>query len=172
MLGIILLIVGLAGLVLTLMSLFGLDFGDFDVHPGDSGVGLLSVLMPFLTGFGLIGGGLIVFGDGVTSASALIIGGGVGLGLALAAAIILKWLLGAGQEVPRHELIGLPVRVVDPVSPGRLGTGEVATPLGSQRITLSADQDFARNDRVRIITKVDGRNVYVVERLPYSELDP
>ena len=50
MLGIVLLAIGGVGLVLTLLSLFGLDFGDFDFDVGDSGAGLLSILMPFTMG--------------------------------------------------------------------------------------------------------------------------
>ena len=55
MLGIVLLTIGIIGLVLTVLSLVGLEIDsavDLGFDLGDSGVGLLSLLTPFVTGFG------------------------------------------------------------------------------------------------------------------------
>ncbi|MFC0315465.1 hypothetical protein ACFQNE_10355 [Gordonia phosphorivorans] len=170
MLGIILLIIGGVGLLLTLLSLVGAEIGSFDVDLGDSGVGCTSILMPFVTGFGLLAGGLIVFAD-VNVAGALVSGALAGLALALAAGVTARWLWRSGEELPDVDVIGSSARIVEPVTAGRFGTGEVSTPLGDQQITVTADRDFAHNERVRVVAKLDDRDAYLVEQLPYSDLD-
>jgi len=169
--GVVLLIIGLVGLVLTVASLIGLDFGGLDLDLGDSGAGLLSALMPGLTGFGLIGGGLLTFTDDVSTGVALLAGVVTGLVMAGTALLLVRWLWRSGEELPDVDLVGLPVRVVEPVSPQRLGTGEVSTPLGSRQVTITAESELPHNAQVRIIAKLDDRNVYLVERLPFAELD-
>lgn len=170
MLGIVLLVVGGVGLLLTLLALVGADIGDFDFDLGDSGVGLTSLLTPFLTGFGLLAGGLIVFG-GVSTGAALLTGALVGLVLAAAAGLVLRWLWRSSQELPDVEVLGNAGRIVEPVGAGRFGTAEVATELGHRQVTVTADRDFAHNARIRIVAKIDDRDAYVVEQLPFSELD-
>jgi hypothetical protein len=170
MLGIILLVIGGVGLLLTLISLIGGDIASFDVDLGDSGVGLLSLVTPFLMGFGLLSGGLITFGD-MSTGPALLVGALAGLVLALAAAAVLRWLWSAGEELPEIDVLGNAARVVEPIGSGRFGTVEVATTLGERQLTATADRDFAHNDKVRIVAKLDERDAYVVEQLPYSDLD-
>ncbi len=170
MLGIVLLIIGGVGLVLTLLALLGVDIGDVDVDLGDSGVGLTSLLTPFLTGFGLLAGGLIVFG-GTSAGVALLVGALSGLVLAVSAGVVLRWLWRSGEELPDVDFLGNAGRVVEPIGAGRFGTAEVGTALGPRQITVTADRDFVHNDRVRIVAKIDDRDAYVVEQLPYSELD-
>lgn len=170
--GIVLLIIGLVGLVLTLLSLVGFDIGGFDVDAGDSGAGLLSALMPAVTGFGLVAGGLLTFsGDSVGTSMALLAGAVTGLLVGGAALLVVRWLWRSGEEVPEIDIVGLPVRVVEPVAPGRLGTGEVHTPLGAQQITLAAESEFGHNAKVRVIAKLDDRNVFLVEQLPFADFD-
>lgn len=170
MLGIILLVIGVVGLVLTLLSLVGADLGSFDIDFGDSGVGFTSILMPFVTGFGLLSGGLMVFGD-VGTPLALLIGALVGLVLAIVAGLTVRWLWRSGEELPEVQVLGSSARVVEPVAPGRFGTAEVATPIGDRQVTVTGDRGFAHNERVRIVAKHDGLDAYVVEQLPYSDLD-
>ncbi|GAA3970337.1 hypothetical protein [Gordonia caeni] len=170
MLGIILLIIGGVGLLLTLLSLVGADVGEFDVDLGDSGVGCMSLAMPFATGFGLLAGGLMVFGD-VGSAPAMLVGALAGLILAAAAGVILRWLWQAGEELPEVQILGSSARVVEPIAAGHFGTGEVSTPLGDQQITITSDRDFAHNEKVRIVAKLDDRDAYLVEQLPFSDFD-
>ncbi|GAC57249.1 hypothetical protein GOHSU_18_00040 [Gordonia hirsuta DSM 44140 = NBRC 16056] len=170
MLGIILLIIGCVGLALTLLSLVGADLGSFDVDLGDSGVGFTSILMPFVTGFGLLTGGLIVFGD-VGTPLALLIGALAGLVLAMVAGLTVRWLWRSGQELPEVEILGSSARVVEPVSPGRYGTATVDTPLGERQVTVTGNRTFAHNDRVRIVARHDVLDAYVVEQLPFSDLD-
>ncbi|MFC3244585.1 hypothetical protein ACFOJ6_22630 [Gordonia humi] len=99
MLGIVLLVIGVVGLLLTLLSLIGFEFASVDVHIGDSGAGLLSVTTPFFTGFGLLAGGLIVFGD-VSTVVALGAGVAAGVVLAVAAFAVLGYLVGSEEELP------------------------------------------------------------------------
>ncbi|ALG84940.1 hypothetical protein [Gordonia phthalatica] len=166
MLGIILLIIGGVGLALTLLSLFGLDFGDFDFDLGDGGVGLLSLVTPFATGFGLLGGGLMQFTDTPTWL-ALLVGLATGVGLSLVAVVVLGYLVGSEEELPTLDYIGSMVRVVEPVSPGRFGLGEVATALGAQQLTITADETLEHNASAVVVEKMDGRDSYVVVR--YTE---
>lgn len=98
--GVVLLIIGLVGLVLTVASLIGLDFGGLDLDLGDSGAGLLSALMPGLTGFGLIGGGLLTFTDDVSTGVALLAGVVTGLVMAGTALLLVRWLWRSGEELP------------------------------------------------------------------------
>lgn len=167
MLGTILLIIGIVGLVFALLSLIGLDFGDLDVHLGDSGVGVLSALSPFLTGLGLVGGGLLVF-TGVSTVPALLIGGGVGVMLAVLAVALMGYLVGSEEEVPTFDLVGKQVRVTEPVGPSNLGSGEVQTRLGGQIVSLMAEESYAHNEKVWITAKDPDRNVYRVERMPFD----
>ncbi|QKT07307.1 hypothetical protein HUN08_08995 [Gordonia sp. X0973] len=175
MLGTVLLIIGLVGLVLTLLSLVGVDLDiaadlhlGFDV--GDSGVGLLSLLTPFVTGFGLLSGGLMVLRD-VPALPALAAGAALGLVLAVIAGFLLSYLLKQGTELPSVDLIGAHVRVVEPVGPGRLGTGEVKTEIGTRQISIAADESYVLGDYVRITNQMEGRTAYHVERLPYDQPD-
>lgn len=170
MLGIILFVIGVVGLVLTLLSLVGADLGSVDFDLGDSGVGFASLLMPFLTGFGLLAGGLMVFGD-VPTAGALLIGAVVGLILAAVAALIIRWLWRSSEELPEVQILGSSARVVEAMAPGRYGTAEVSTSLGDRQVTITGDASFAHNDRVRIVAKHADLDAYVVEQLPYSDLD-
>lgn len=170
MLGIILLIVGGVGLVLTLLALVGADVGDFDIDLGDSGVGLTSLLMPFVTGFGLLAGGLIVF-DGTSTPLALFVGALTGLVMAAAAGLTIRWLWRSGEELPEVEILGSSARVVEPFQAGRFGVGEVVTPIGERQVTITGDHGFDHNARVRIVAKVADHDAYVVEQLPYSDFD-
>ncbi|NNG95742.1 hypothetical protein HLA97_00540 [Gordonia araii NBRC 100433] len=170
--GIVLLTIGLIGLVLTILSLVGLDIDaavDFDFDVGDSGVGLLSLLTPFVTGFGLISGGLMTFRD-TSAAPALGAGALTGLVLAGVAGVLLAYLLKSGAELPSIDLVGARVRVVEPVGPTHLGTGEVQTETGARQISITADEDYVLGDFVRITSKLEDRNVYHVQQLPYDQL--
>ncbi len=172
MLGIILLVIGLVGLTLTVLSLIGIDLDtavDLHVHAGDSGVGLLSLLTPFVTGFGLIAGGLMVLGD-TPALPAVGAGALTGIVLAAIAGVLLSYLVKAGTELPSIDLVGSRVRVVEPVGPTHLGTGEVLTETGARQISLTADEDYVLGDIVRITGKLDDRNVYHVQQLPYDQL--
>ncbi|MEZ5211607.1 hypothetical protein MYK68_09995 [Gordonia sp. PP30] len=170
MLGIILLTIGGVGLVLTLISLIGADLGHVGFDLGDSGIGCMSIAMPFATGFGLLAGGLLVFGDTSTGVS-LLTGALAGLVLSVAAGVITRWLWRAGEELPEVDIIGNSARIVEPVTRGRFGTAEVATALGSQHVTVTADGDFPHNAKVRVVGKMDDRDAYFVEQLPYSDFD-
>lgn len=165
LLGIILLVIGGVGLVLTLLSLFGLDFGDFDFDLGDGGVGLLSIVTPFVTGFGLLGGGLMVF-TGTPTWLALVVGLATGIGLSVVAIVVLGYLVGSEEELPSLDYVGSMVRVVEPVTPGRFGLGEVATALGSQQLTITSDEQLEHNASAVIVEKIDGRDSYIVARFP------
>lgn len=165
-LGIVLLIIGGVGLVLTLLSLFGLDFGDIDVDLGDGGVGLLSLTTPFAMGFGLLGGGLLRFTDTPTWLS-LVVGLATGVGLSLVAVVVLGYLVGSEEELPTLDYIGSMVRVVEPVAPGHFGVGEVGTALGAQQLTITADETLEHNASAVVVEKMDGRDSYVVVR--YSD---
>ncbi len=170
MLGIILLTIGLVGLLLTILALVGIDIDaavDFDF--GDSGVGLLSLLTPFVTGFGLIAGGLMVFRD-VSTVPALGAGALTGLVLAAVAGVLLRYLLKSGAELPSVDLVGARLRVVEAVGPSHLGTGEVQTETGSRQVSIAADEDYVLGDYVRITSKLDDRNIYHVQQLPYDQL--
>lgn len=174
MLGIILLTVGLIGLTLMILSLIGVDLDaaiDFDFDIGDSGIGLLSLLTPFVTGFGLIAGGLMTLAE-VPTLPALGAGTLTGLVLAGVAGVLLSYLLRSGAELPTVDLIGERVRVVEPVGPTHLGTGEVTTEIGSRQISITADEDYALNDFVRITSKLEDRNIYHVQQLPYDQISP
>ncbi len=170
MLGIVLFVIGVGGLVLTLLSLVGADLGSVDFDVGDSGVGFTSILMPFVTGFGLLAGGLMVFGDVGTGLS-LLVGALVGLMLAVIAALTVRWLWRSGEELPEIQILGSAARIVEPVTPGRFGTAEVHTDLGDQQVSVTADRAFAHNERVRIVDRHDLLDAYVVEQLPFSDLD-
>lgn len=170
MLGIVLLVIGGVGLVLTLLSLVGAEIGSFDFDLGDSGVGCMSVVMPFATGFGLLAGGLMVFSD-TSSGVSLLTGLLAGLVLSLAAGLIVRWLWRSGEELPEVDIIGSAARIVEPVATGRFGIAEVITPLGSRQVTVAADRDFAHNEKVRIVGKLDDRDAYFVEQLPYADFD-
>ena len=66
--GVVLLVIGLVGLTMTVLSLIGLDIDaafDISFDFADSGIGLLSLLTPFVTGFGLIAGGLMMIKPGM-----------------------------------------------------------------------------------------------------------
>ena len=165
-LGIILLIIGGVGLVLTLLSLFGLDFGGVDVDLGDGGVGLLSIATPFAMGFGLLGGGLMTF-TGTSTWLSLLIGLATGVGLSLVAVVVLGYLVGSEEELPTIDYLGSMVRVVEPVSPGHFGLGEVATALGAQQVTITSEEPLEHNASAIVVEKMDGRDSYVVVR--YSE---
>ncbi|GED97933.1 hypothetical protein [Gordonia crocea] len=172
MLGAILLTIGLIGLALTVLSLVGLDLDaaiDIDFDLGDSGVGLLSLLTPFVTGFGLIAGGLMTLADTPTL-PALAAGALTGLVLAAVAGVLVSYLVKSGTELPSVDLVGERVRIVEPVGPTHLGIGEVKTETGARQVSLTADEDYALGDIVRITSKLDDRNVYHVQRLPYDEL--
>lgn len=164
MLGIVLLAIGSVGLVLTLLSLFGLDFGDFDFDVGDSGAGLLSILMPFTTGFGLLAGGLMQFSDTPTWV-ALLVGLGTGVLLSVMAVALLGYLVGAEAEVPSLDFVGSAVRVIEPVSPGRYGVGEVDSVLGTQQITITSDEDLEYNASAVVVEKQPDRDSFVVVRV-------
>ncbi|MFZ2512286.1 MAG: hypothetical protein WAW85_14500 [Gordonia sp. (in: high G+C Gram-positive bacteria)] len=170
MLGVILFVIGVVGLLLTLLSLVGADVGSVDFDLGDTGVGFASLLTPFLTGFGLLAGGLMVFGD-VPTAGALLIGAVVGLVLAVVSALLIRWLWHSSEELPEVQILGSSARVVEAAAPGRYGTAEVSTSLGGRQITITGDAGFAHNDRVRVVAKDDNLNAYVVEQLPFSDLD-
>ena len=170
MLGIILLIIGGVGLVLMLLSLVGLDFGEFDFDLGDSGAGFVSLLMPFVTGFGLVAGSMIQFG-GTGNGVALVAGAGAGLSRASPAAAVIRWLWRSAEELPTVEVIGSSARIVEPVMAGHYGTGEISTPLGSRQVTVTADRDFHHNEKVRVVAKIDDLDAYFVEQLPYSDFD-
>ncbi len=171
MLGIVLLAIGLIGLTLTLLSLIGFEFAQFDVHVGDSGAGLVSVTMPFLTGFGLLAGGLLVT-ERASTPVALAAGLGTGVVLSLVAFLLLGYLVGAEEELPSFDLIGSTVRIVEPVSDGRLGTAEVKTPLGSRQITVRSDDPLPHNARAVVLEKADGRDVYVVSPITFGDTHP
>ncbi|WP_245569662.1 hypothetical protein [Gordonia shandongensis] len=163
-LGTVLLIIGGVGLVLTLLSLFGAEIGDVDIDLGDSSVGLLSIVTPFATGFGLLGGGLIVFADtGILPA--LLVGLVTGIVLSLAAVAVLGFLVGSEEELPSIDVLGSRVRVVEPVSPGRYGVGEIQTPLGAQQVTITCEQSLAHDAEAVIVEKVDDRDGYIVAPL-------
>ncbi|WP_132994213.1 hypothetical protein [Gordonia zhaorongruii] len=168
MLGIILLAIGLVGLLLTVLSLVGFEFGDFDVEFGDSGIGLMSVTTPFVTGFGLLAGGLMVFGDtGVFVA--LLAGLAAGIVLGLVAVAVLGYLVGSEEELPSYDLIGATVRIVEPVSDGRLGTAEVHTPIGSRHVTVTSDETLAHNDRAVIIQRIADHDGFHVSSITFDE---
>lgn len=167
MLGIVLLAVGLVALLLMLLSILGVDFGEFDIDFGDSGVGLISVLMPFVAGFGIIGGGLLTFTD-LNGFLSLLSGLAVGVVFAGVSFAILGYLVGSEEELPSFDMIGRQVRVIEPVTPGRIGSGEVKTPLGTQVISLVAEVPHGHNEYLRITGKVEGRDVYSAEQLPYD----
>ncbi|GAA3046722.1 hypothetical protein GCM10010528_27310 [Gordonia defluvii] len=172
MLGIVLLTIGIIGLVLTVLSLVGLEIDsavDLGFDLGDSGVGLLSLLTPFVTGFGLLAGGLMTFRD-VPTGPALGAGALTGVVLAAVAGLLLRYLLKSGTELPSIDLIGTRVRVVEPVGPTHLGTGEVQTETGARQISITADADYALGEFVRVTSKLDGRNIYHVQQLPYDQL--
>lgn len=162
-LSIVLLIIGGVGLVLTLLSIFGLDVGGVDFDLGDGGVGLLSIVTPFAMGFGLLGGGLMRFTDTPTWLS-LVVGLVTGLGLSLVAVVILGYLVGAEEELPSIDYIGSMVRVVEPVTPGRFGLGEVDSALGAQQLTITSDEALEHNASAVVVEKMDGRESYVVVR--------
>jgi hypothetical protein len=170
-LGIVLLAIGLVGLVLTLLSLIGFEFAQFDVHVGDSGAGLLSVATPFLTGFGLLAGGLMTFSDTSTPV-ALAAGIGTGVALSVVAIVILGYLVGSEEELPSFDLIGSTVRIVEPVSDGRLGTAEVATPLGSRQITVRSDDPLPHNAQAVVLEKADGREIFTVSPITFGDVHP
>ena len=163
-LGIVLLAIGGVGLVLTLLSLFGLDFGDFDFDVGDSGAGLLSILMPFTMGFGLLAGGLMQFSDTSTWV-ALLVGLAAGALLSVMTVALIGYLVGSEAEVPSLDFVGYAVRVVEPVTPGRFGVGEVDSVLGSQQITITSDEALEYNASAVVIEKQPDRDSYVVVRL-------
>nr|WP_246372353.1 hypothetical protein [Gordonia humi] len=154
--------------MLTLLSLIGFEFASVDVHIGDSGAGLLSVTTPFFTGFGLLAGGLIVFGD-VSTVVALGAGVAAGVVLAVAAFAVLGYLVGSEEELPSYDLVGSTVRIVEPVSGGRFGTAEVSTPLGARQVTVTSDEAFAHNDRAVIVSRLDHRDGYFVSPLTFGE---
>lgn len=167
-LGYILLVIGLVGLTLTLLSLVGFELGSFDVHLGDSSAGLLSVATPFLTGFGLLAGGLIVF-DAASTPVALGSGAAAGIVLGLVAFALLGYLVGSEEELPSFDLIGSAVRIVEPVAPGRFGIGEVETPLGSRQVTVTSDDEaFAHNDHAVIIDRLDGRDGFHISSISFD----
>lgn len=159
----ILLIMGGVGLVLTLLSLFGLDFGDFDIDLGDSGVGLLSIVMPFTMGFGLLGGGLMAFTETPTWV-ALLVGLATGVVLSVVAVAILGYLVGAEEELPSLDFIGSSVRIVEPVTPGRFGLGEVETALGTQQVTITSDEALEHNAIAVVVEKMTDHDSYLVVR--------
>lgn len=167
MLATVLLVLGLVALLLMILSIIGLDFGEFDVDFGDSGVGLISVLSPFIAGLGIIGGGLMTFGS-LGILWSLLIGLGVGVVFAAVSFAILGYLVGSEEEVPTVDMIGRQVRVVEPLSPGRIGSGEVKTPLGTQIISIVADAAHGHNEYLRITGQVEGRNVFSAEQLPFD----
>ena len=167
-LGIVLLAIGLVGLTLTLLSLVGFEFGSFDIHLGDSGAGLVSVATPFLTGFGLLSGGLLVF-DAASTPVALLSGAVAGIVLGLVAFAVLGYLVGSEEELPSYDVLGSTVRIVEPVAQGRFGTAEVATPLGTRQVTVTSDESFAYNDRAVIVEKIDSREGFYVSSLTFDE---
>lgn len=169
-LGIVLLAMGLVGLALTVLSLIGFEFSSFDVDLGDSGAGLLSVATPFLTGFGLVSGGLIVF-DLATAPVALVSGAAAGIVLGVVAFAVLGYLVGSEEELPSYDLIGSAVRIVEPVAKGRLGTAEVSTPIGSRQITVTSDESLAHNDHAVIVEKIDSRERFYVSSVRIDEAD-
>ncbi|MCF8610469.1 hypothetical protein L5G28_09905 [Gordonia sp. HY285] len=168
MLGIVLLAIGLVGLFLTLLSLIGFEFGSFDIHLGDSGAGLVSVATPFLTGFGLLSGGLIVF-DITGTPLALLSGAVVGILLGLVAFALLGYLVGSEEELPSYDLVGSTVRIVEPVVQGRFGTAEVRTPLGARQITVTSDESLAHNEHAVVVDKIDGRESFHVSSITFGE---
>lgn len=167
MLGIVLLIIGGVGLVMMLLSLFGLDIGDVDFDLGDSGVGMLSILTPFVTGFGLLAGGLLTFTDTATWLS-LLVGLAAGVVLSIVAVVILGYLVGSEEELPSIEFIGSTVRVVEPVSPGRFGVGEVQTQLGAQQITITCDEPLKHDQQAVVVEKLEHRDSFVVAPMSFG----
>lgn len=168
MLATILLVIGCVALVLMIVSMIGIDFGSFDLSVGDSGAGLLSLLAPFVAGFGILGGGLMSF-TGLSPVWSLLIGAGAGILLATASFATLGYLVGAEEELPSLDLVGYQVRVVDPVGPDHLGSGEVKTPIGARNLSLTSQTPFVHNDLVRIVAKIEDRNLYLVEKLPFDD---
>ncbi|MGB6126009.1 MAG: hypothetical protein WBG47_11700 [Gordonia sp. (in: high G+C Gram-positive bacteria)] len=168
MLGIVLLIIGGVGLAMLLVSLFGLDIGDIDFDLGDSGVGMLSLVTPFATGFGLLGGGLMTFTDTSTWVS-LLVGLVAGVVMTIVAVVVLGYLVGSEEELPSLELVGATVRVVEPVAPGRFGVGEVQTQLGAQQVTITCDEILRHDEHAVIVEKIDGRDSFIVARLTLTE---
>ncbi|MGO3326102.1 hypothetical protein [Gordonia sp. (in: high G+C Gram-positive bacteria)] len=169
MLGIVLLAIGLVGLTLTVLSLIGVEFGSVDIHVGDSSAGLLSVATPFVTGFGLLSGGLIVF-DATGTGVALVSGAVAGIVLGLVAFAVLGYLVGSEEELPSYDLVGSAVRIVEPIAQGRFGTAEVATPLGTRQVTVTSDESFAHNDRAVIVEKIEHREGFFVSSLTFDEV--
>ena len=165
--GTLLLIIGIVSLVLMIVSAIGFDLGSIDFSIGDSGAGLLSLLSPFIAGFGVIGGGLIQF-TGLSALWSLLIGVAVGILLAAFSFATMGYLVGAEEELPAVDLISYQVRVIDPVGPGNLGSGEVKTPIGARVLSLTAETRFAHNDLVRIVAKVEDKSLYLVEKLPFD----
>ncbi|EGD53518.1 hypothetical protein [Gordonia neofelifaecis] len=168
MLGIVLLIVGGVGLVLTLLSVLGVDAGGVDIHLGDSGAGLLSIVTPFATGFGLIAGGLLTF-TGTETWIALLTGALAGIILSIAAVVVLGYLVDAEEELPSFDLIGSSVRIVEPVTPGRYGLGEVRTSLGTRQITVTADEALDHNDEAVVVEKIGDNESFLVARVSLTD---
>ena len=167
MVGIVLLVVGLVALLLMVLSIIGLDFGDFDFDLGESGVGLISVLMPFVAGLGVVGGGMLTFTD-LNPYLSTLVGLIVGVVFAGVSFAVLGYLVGSEEEVPTVDLIGRQVRVIEPITPDRIGSGEVKTPLGSQVVSLVSEVEHGHNTYLRITGRLDDRNVYTAEQLPYD----
>ncbi|WP_228461577.1 hypothetical protein [Gordonia spumicola] len=154
--------------MLTLLSLIGFEFAQVDVHVGDSGAGLLSVVTPFLTGFGLLAGGLLTFGH-TSTLIALAAGIATGVVLSGVALLILGYLVDSEEELPSFDLIGSTVRIVEPVSDGRLGTAEVSTPLGTRQITVRSTEQLPHNARAVVLEKADGREVFIVSPITFGD---
>lgn len=139
-LAIALLVISGTGLLLSALSLVGLDFGPLDVDLGDSGIGLLSLLLPGVT----IGTG--VAGLMLVDAQASVLPAGTGAMAVTAIALypLLLALHRAGTESLPTQLVGHRVQMVDPLtSPDGLANAEAITANGSQLITVRLDPMMA-----------------------------
>jgi len=142
-LAIALLVISGTGLLLSALSLVGLDFGPLDVDLGDSGIGLLSLLLPGVTiGTGVAG--LMLVDAQASVLPALVAGTGAMAVTAIALYPLLLALHRAGTESLPTQLVGHRVQMVDPLtSPDGLANAEAITANGSQLITVRLDPMMA-----------------------------
>lgn len=136
-----LLLISGIGLLMSLLSLTGLDLDAIDIHLGDSGVGLLSLLAPGVTvGTGVAG---LTLAFGVAGPiTALLLGSASLLATAALMYPILKALLAAGQETTPTELAGHQVNIIEPVERGSVGFAEAITTNGSLSVTVMLDPEY------------------------------
>lgn len=136
-----LLIISAIGLVMALLSLMGLDLDSIDIHVGDSGVGLLSLLLPGITlGTGIAG--LMLALDVAGPLVSLAAGAGALVLGCLTLYPLLRVLLRSGQPAQATDLTGHQVTIVDAPDWHRVGTAEAITANGSQTITVLLDPQY------------------------------